>query len=73
MDRQMKPNRINSKHRRKRHLSFNPNHEFIAEAVEEYLKNGGKIEKLKNQPDKAEQSAWLAVEDNSEADEFLNE
>ncbi len=68
----MRPKGI-QKHRRKRHLSFDPNHEFIAEAVEEYLKSGGKISQLKSEPEKTNQAAWFSVEDNTEADEFLNE
>ncbi|MBU2510368.1 hypothetical protein KJ966_03485 [bacterium] len=64
---------MKTKHRRKRHLSFDPNHEFIAEAVDEYLKKGGKIEQLKSEPEKTNQATWFAIEDNSEADEFLNE
>ena len=61
------------KFRRKRHVAFNPNREYVAEAVEQYLQNGGKIEQLKDQPDRRTEATWISVEDNSEADEFLTE
>jgi len=37
---------IGSKIRKKAKKGFNPNHKFVANAVEEFLKNGGKIEKI---------------------------
>lgn len=69
----MKPKLTKSTQRRRRHLSFDPNSQFIAEAVEEYLKGGGKITRLEAQPENSKQDSWISIEDNKEADEFLNE
>jgi hypothetical protein len=38
------------KTKRKRAINFNPDREFIADAVDNFLKSGGKIERL--EPDK---------------------
>jgi hypothetical protein len=59
--------------RRKRHLSFNPNSQYIADAVEEYLKEGGKITQLEAQTENGSQDSWLKLDDTKEADEFLKE
>ena len=59
--------------RRRRHLSFNPDSQFIADAVQEFLKNGGKIKQLENQPDATDPDSWPNFDDNKEADEFLKE
>ncbi len=64
---QLKPIR-----RRRRHLSFDPNREFVADAVEEYLKGGGKITQLEAQTEN-NQDSWLKMDDTKEADEFLKE
>jgi hypothetical protein len=69
----MKPKLSKSIQRRRRHLSFNPSSQFIAEAVEEYLKGGGKITQLEAQTENSKQDSWLNVDDTQEADEFLNE
>lgn len=61
------------KFRRKRHLSFDPNREYIENAVEDYLKNGGKIKVLEAQKDSQSAVDWIASDDNLEADEFLSE
>ena len=62
--------------RRKRTISFDPNHEFISDAVNSFLKQGGKIKQLQagkvNMKDSLNDS-WIEVEDNTEADEFLND
>ncbi len=60
------------KHRRTRNVSFNPNHEFVAEAVEEFLNSGGKIKMLAAEEVDLRES-WIKIEDNHEADEFLQE
>jgi len=62
------------KHRRNRSVSFNPNHEFILDAVEQFLNQGGKITRLQaNKVDIREKldDTWMELEDNTEADEFL--
>lgn len=59
--------------RRKRHLSFNPSHQDIADAVDEYLKQGGKITQLEAQQDRSKDDTWLTAEDTKDADEFLKE
>ena len=69
----MKPKLSKSTQRRRRHLSFNPNSQFIAEAVEEYLKGGGKITQLEAQDEKNRQDSWMMIDDTKEADEFLKE
>lgn len=69
----MKPDKLPNKKRRRRHLAFNPNHEFIADAVEEYLREGGKIKQLEPQEIKDRQAPVANFEDNLEADEFLSE
>ncbi len=62
-----------SRRRRKyRHLSFNPNSEFVAEAIEEFLRSGGEITQLESRPEKKQEN-WIGINDNKEADEFLNE
>ena len=69
----MKPKLTKPIRRRRRHLSFDPNSQFIAEAVEEYLKGGGKITQLKAQSENGNQDNWPNMDDTKEADEFLNE
>ena len=69
----MKPQSMPSKYRRRRHLSFDPNHEFIADAVEQYLKTGGEIKVLEPKQEADKQAFWLVADDNLEADEFLND
>lgn len=69
----MEPKSIRTTQRRRRHLSFDPNSQYIAEAVEQFLKGGGKITRLEAQPDANKQDGWIRVEDNREADEFLKE
>ncbi|MCP4757219.1 MAG: hypothetical protein GY866_40670 [Proteobacteria bacterium] len=32
--------------RRKKSISFNPNHEFVNEAIKDYIRNGGRITKI---------------------------
>ncbi len=59
--------------RRRRHLSFDPNSQFIAEAVKEYLKGGGKITQLEAQSESGSKDDWLNVDDTKEADDFLKE
>jgi hypothetical protein len=65
------------KQRRDRSISFNPNREFISDAVEQFLSRGGKITRLQaNKIDireKLEETTWIDLEDNAEADEFLHD
>ena len=55
---------------RKGAKSFNPNSQFIQDAIQEYLKNGGKINQL--QPDDSSlKKTWMATDISSDVDEFL--
>lgn len=67
----MKNNSITIKRRnRKGSVSFNPDSQFIANAVDEFLKNGGKIAQLK--PDEDSFKHTMDRHDGSlDADEFL--
>ena len=69
----MKPKKPPGRRRKRRHLSFDPNSEFIAQAVEEYLKGGGKITQLGSSKPVKNAENWIAIDDNLEADEFLKE
>jgi hypothetical protein len=56
--------------RRRKNVDFNPNHEFVANAVEEFLKDGGKIEKIEMSDDKF--SKFSETDDGlKEVNEFL--
>lgn len=60
------------KGKRKRSTSFNPNHNEIASAVEEFLKKGGKIKKI--EVDERNYRDFVALNElPSAADEFLKE
>ena len=67
----MKKNSIRIKRRQRRgSVSFNPDRQFVASAVEEFLNKGGKIEQLKPSDISFRQS--MNVNDGSlDADEFL--
>ncbi|MBU2510367.1 hypothetical protein KJ966_03480 [bacterium] len=69
----MEKNSIRIKRRtRKGSVSFNPDRGFVANAVAEFLQNGGKIEQLK--PDERSfQEAMTRYEGSIAADEFLLE
>ncbi len=69
----MKKNSIRIKRRhRKGSVSFNPDSGYVANAVAEFLKNGGKIERLR--PDERSfQEAMTRHEGSVAADEFLLE
>ena len=73
LENSMKPKLSKTTQRRRRHLAFNPNSQFIAEAVEEYLKGGGKITQLEAQDEKNKQDSWMMIDDTKEADDFLKE
>lgn len=61
--------RIARRHRRGA-VSFNPDRQFVANAVDEFLKKGGKIETL--QPDeRSYKDAMNRREGSTDADEFL--
>ena len=63
--------RITRRHRRGS-ISFNPDRQFISNAVDEFLKQGGKIEQLK--PDERSFKETMARHEGSlDADEFLME
>jgi len=66
----MKTGFVNKRRSRKGSISFNPNRQFIAEAVQEYLEKGGKINQLK--PDENTlKNSWMISDLSSEVDEFL--
>jgi hypothetical protein len=69
----MKPRLSKPIRRRRRLFSFDPNSQFIANAVEEYLKSEGKITQLEAQSENGSQDNWLSVDDTKEADDFLKE
>ncbi len=63
--------RIARRHRRGS-VSFNPDRQFVSNAVEEFLKQGGKIEQLK--PDERSFRQTMSRHEGSlDADEFLLE
>ena len=64
----MKPNRRRS---RKRSTSFRPNSDFIKKAVTDYLKKGGKINRIEIN-DKSFENSWMIGDVSSDVDEFLN-
>lgn len=53
---------------RKKGVSFNPNRNYISSAVDEYLKNGGKITKI--EMDEEAYEAFVKMRD-AAADDFL--
>lgn len=55
---------------RKGSVSFNPDRTFVASAVEDFLKNGGKIEQLKPS-EKSFKHSMSRSEGSIDADEFL--
>ena len=42
----MDKNRVFKKRARRRSASFNPNHQYIEDSIQEYLKRGGKITRI---------------------------
>lgn len=52
----------------KKSISFNPNRNYINDAVEEYLKQGGKIKKI--EMDEEAYKAFVKMRD-AAADDFL--
>lgn len=54
----------------KRGVSFNPNRNYINSAVEEYLKEGGKITKI--EIDDESYQEFVKIRDAVSTDEFLN-
>ncbi|MBU3914632.1 hypothetical protein KKA14_03780 [bacterium] len=60
------------RNRRTKFIHFNPNHDFVSDAVEEYLKSGGQIKQILSEERNIEDS-FFNIPDNIEADEFLQE
>ncbi len=52
-----------------RRKSFNPNHNYVKSAVDEFLKNGGVIKKI--EIDDEAYQAFIKIRD-AAADDFLN-
>lgn len=50
---------------------FKPNSDFIQKAVEDYLKNGGKIRRIEID-EKSFENSWMINDVSSDVDEFLN-
>lgn len=66
----MKKRFVNSRRSRKGAKSFDPNSEYIQDAVEQFLKSGGKINYL--QPDESTlKNSWVTSDGVSDVDEFL--
>lgn len=55
--------------RARKAVSFNPNHNYIDNAVEEFLQNGGTIKKIEIDEDAYQ--AFIKMRD-AAADDFLN-
>lgn len=67
---------MRSKNRQKRSVSFNPNHDYISDAVAKFIKKGGKIKRLEAEKAKLKDElndSWIDIDDNSDADDFLND
>ncbi len=68
----MKTNSIRIKKRRQRRgtVSFNPDHQYVSSAVDEFLKSGGQIVQIQADEKTFQQS--IMINDGSlDADEFL--
>ena len=63
--------RINRRARRTQGVKFKPNHDFVSQAVENYLAEGGKITKLEFN-EKAYQNFMQKPESPNVVDDFLN-
>ena len=62
---------VNKRRSRKGSVSFNPSSQFIDEAVQEYLKGGGKIDHIEVD-EKAFEKSWMINDVGSDVDDFLN-
>lgn len=67
----MKKQFVSKRRSRKGSVSFNPNRQFIEEAVQAYLKNGGTINQIAVD-DTALEKSWMVSDIGSEVDEFLS-
>jgi hypothetical protein len=61
-----------TRRRRRGSVSFNPDSQFVSSAVEDFLKQGGKIERLQPNENSFEQT-MARHEGSLDADEFLLE
>lgn len=61
---------VNKRRARKGSVSFNPNRQFIEEAMQEYLKEGGQINQIEVD-EKAFEQSFMINDVGSEVDEFL--
>jgi len=59
-----------NKRRSRGAVSFNPNRQFIEEAVAAYLKDGGKINHIEVD-EKALEKSWMINDIGSDVDDFL--
>ncbi|MBU2645369.1 hypothetical protein KKI24_11745 [bacterium] len=62
---------VNKRRSRKGTISFDPNRQYIEEAIAAYLKNGGKINHIKAD-EKSFENSWMINDVSSDVDEFLN-
>ncbi len=62
---------VNKRRSRKGSVSFDPNRQFIEEAMQEYLKSGGRIDHIEVD-EKAFEKSWMINDVGSEVDDFLN-
>ena len=69
-DKMENSNQINRRQTRTGSVKYNPSHDDVSAALEEFLNKGGKIDKL--EPDeKTFKNSLLAVDVSSDVDEFL--
>jgi len=66
----MDNNKIFKRRGRGRTVSFNPSHEFIADSVQEFLKQGGKIKKIERVKENYENLVTMP-DIHASADDFL--
>lgn len=60
-----------NKRRSRGAVSFNPNRQYIEDAIQQYLKEGGEINHIEVD-EKAFESSWMLNDVSSEVDEFLS-
>jgi len=67
----MKKQFVSKRRYRKGSISFNPNRQFIEDAVEAYLQKGGTINQIEVDEESFEKS-WMINDVSTEVDAFLN-
>jgi len=62
--------KIQRRRGRRKSVSFNPNHQYVEQSVDDYIKNGGRITRIER-VNGSFQSFDAAPEVNGSVDEFL--